>query len=150
MMQQIRWKEGLHSILKNYQVELSFERTRNHGVEPWCMLNFLCFQCFLIFLHLIYSFVYVWSMMIPLCFLCCIVTGFPWFSSCLFPIFSFYALRVLGIGWGKRNVNGTRREMNEIKHVMKDKNEARYMSKWKLKERIRQQVGLVGSIGING
>jgi len=34
-------------------VELSIERIRNDGVEPWCLLIVLCFWHFVIYLHLI-------------------------------------------------------------------------------------------------
>jgi len=37
---------------------------------------------------------------------------------------AFYDLKVLGIGWGRRNVNGAWDEMNETLQVMKDPYEA--------------------------
>jgi len=69
-------------------------------------------------LHLISGFDYIWCMAMPICLWCRIVVGFSWFSSCLLLILSFYVLRVLAIGWGKRKANGARGVLNETQKVM--------------------------------
>ena len=126
------------------------EALGSNGVESWGLLLVLCFQSFVICLHLICSYFYVWCMAMPLSLWCCIAIGFSWFSSCLFLVLAFCVLRVFRNGWGKRKVNRARGELNKTSQVIRDPNEFWCMSKGKLKVRILQPVGWVGSIGTNG
>ena len=63
------------------------------------------------------QFVYVLCMAMPLYLWCRIVIDFHGFSSCFLIVLVFYVLRVLGIGLGKRKVNGSREELNETQQV---------------------------------
>ena len=61
-----------------------------------------------IWLCLVCSFVFVLCMAMSLCLWCCFAIGFHGFLLVGFLVLAFYVLRVLGIGLGKRKVNGDR------------------------------------------
>ena len=99
-MQGFHEKRDCHEILKKAKIELSLGNIGNHGVDSWCLLLALFFWSFVICLHLIYSFVYVWCMIMPLYLWCHITIGFKFLF--LF-VFLPYLLRFerLGILLGK-------------------------------------------------
>ena len=57
-----------------------------HGVESWCLLGVFCFRSFVISFLLIFNFIYVWCMAMPL-FLSCHIAIFSCFSYPLQKMF---------------------------------------------------------------
>lgn len=99
-------KRDFHEILKKARVEPSLGSLGTHGIESWCLLEVLCLRyfCDLFALDLqLLSMSSVWPYHL-VCGVILLLVFMVYFF--LLHVLVFYVLRIFGIGWGKRNVNG--------------------------------------------